>query len=69
MKWLRLLLSVVVFPLSLIWYKRDIQHYGISPVVYWLAVGGWTVVNIVITIYAWNSIDPLISGILNPDFG
>ena len=56
MKWLRLLLAMVVFPLSLVWYKRDIQHYGISPVLYWVVMTVWVVANIVATVYTLQHI-------------
>lgn len=65
MKWLRLLLSVVLFPLSLIWYKRDIHHHGIPPLTYWLAVVVWMAVNVVLTILAWKRIEPMITDMLN----
>lgn len=50
MKWLRLCLSVVLFPVSLLWYKRDIHHYKIHPVVYWLVMSVYVVINVVVAI-------------------
>ena len=38
MKWLRLALSVVMFPVSLLWYRSDIQKHRIPVMAYWLVM-------------------------------
>ena len=52
MKWLRLALSVITFPLSLLWYRRDIDHHRIPVLVYWLVMGLYIAANVWAVAYA-----------------
>ena len=50
-KWLWLALSMILFPVSLAWYRRDIDHHRIPVVAYWVVMGLYVVANIVLTVY------------------
>jgi len=55
MKWLRLAFSVLLFPLSLAWYRKDVGPDGIAPLAYWLLMGLWVAANVVATVIALRS--------------
>ena len=50
-KWLWLALSVALFPVSLAWYRRDIDHHRIPVAIYWLVMVLYIAANIVLTVY------------------
>ena len=50
MKWLRLVLSVALFPLSLAWYRKDVGPDGVSRTVYWSIMALYVAANIAIAV-------------------
>lgn len=56
MKWLRLIASVLLFPLSLAWYRTDVGPGGVSPRVYWLIMATWIAANVAVTIYVMRNL-------------
>jgi hypothetical protein len=56
MNWLRLILAMIAFPISLMWYRKDIDKHRISPVVYWLTMAVYVAACVVVTVYAADRI-------------
>ena len=56
MKWLRLALSVVLFPLSLAWYRKDVGPGGVSRTVYWSIMALYVAANIAATVYVLRNL-------------
>ncbi len=60
MRWLRLLVSMVLFPLSLVWYRRDVGPGGVGVRIYWPVMIVWVAVNIVLVVLAYDAVKPKI---------
>lgn len=56
MKWVRLVFSVALFPLSLAWYRTDVGPRGVSRTLYWSIMGIYVAANIAILVYALNNV-------------
>jgi hypothetical protein len=65
MRWLRLIVSTLLFPISLAWYRRDVGPEGVGAKTYWLVMAGWLALNIVLGVLAYGLIKAQIDELMN----